>query len=231
MSLTDSEIAALILSIKSALFSLILILPPGLLIGWVLAKSSFRGKSFLNTVVMLPLVLPPVVSGFFLLILFSKRGPIGQLLFQLFGLEVVFSWVGVVLAISVISFPLLVRGIVTAMEGVNPQLESAARTLGAHPLKVFLTITLPLSYRGIVGGAILGFSKSLGEFGATMMVAGNIAGKTQTLSLAIFTHVQTGKDASAYRLVLISTIIAFITLWLAEKLYIKGDRAQKGNRK
>jgi len=231
MSLTDSEIAALILSIRSALFSLILILPPGLLIGWVLAKSSFRGKSFLNTIVMLPLVLPPVVSGFFLLILFSKRGPIGQLLFQLFGLEVVFSWVGVVLAISVISFPLLVRGIVTAMEGVNPQLESAARTLGAHPLKVFLTITLPLSYRGIVGGAILGFSKSLGEFGATMMVAGNIIGKTQTLSLAIFTHVQTGKDASAYRLVLISTIIAFITLWLAEKLYIKGDRVQEKNRK
>ena len=231
MSLTDSEIAALILSIKSALFSLILILPPGLLIGWVLAKSSFRGKSFLNTFVMLPLFLPPVVSGFFLLILFSKRGPIGQLLFQLFGLEVVFSWLGVVLAISVISFPLLVRGIVTAMEGVNPQLESAARTLGAHPLKVFLTVTLPLSYRGIVGGAILGFAKSLGEFGATMMVAGNIPGKTQTLSLAIFTHVQTGKDASAYRLVLISTIIAFITLWLAEKLYIKGDRAPEGNSK
>ena len=130
-----------------------------------------------------------------------------------------------------ISFPLLVRGIVTAMEGVNPQLESAARTLGAHPLKVFLTVTLPLSYRGIVGGAILGFAKSLGEFGATMMVAGNIPGKTQTLSLAIFTHVQTGKDASAYRLVLISTIIAFITLWLAEKLYIKGDRAPEGNSK
>ena len=231
MSLTDAEIAALILSIKSALFSLILILPPGLLIGWVLAKSSFRGKSFLNTVVMLPLVLPPVVSGFFLLIVFSKRGPIGQLLFQLFELEVVFSWMGVVLAISVISFPLLVRGVVTAMEGVNPQLESAARTLGAHPLKVFLTVTLPLSYRGIVGGAILGFSKSLGEFGATMMVAGNITGKTQTLSLAIFTNVQTGKDASAYRLVLISTIIAFVTLWLAEKLYIKGDRVQEKNKK
>ena len=221
MMLTNLEVAALILSVKAALFSLILIFPPGLLVGWVLAKCSFRGKSLLNTVVMLPLVLPPVVSGFFLLMLFSKRGPIGQLLFRLFGLEIVFSELGVVLAISVISFPLLVRGIVTAMQGVSPQLESAARTLGAHPLKVFFTVTLPLSHRGVIGGAILGFSKSLGEFGATMMVAGNIPGKTQTLSLTIFTYIQTGTDASVYRLVLISTVIAFVALWIAERLYFK----------
>ena len=219
--LTTAEVDALVLSLKTASLSLMFILPPGLLIGWVLAKGSFPGKSLLNTIVMLPMVLPPVVSGFFLLILFSKRGLIGGLLFQLFGLEIVFSWLAVVLAISVISFPLLVRGIVTAMEGVSPQLENAARTLGAHPLKVFFTITLPLSYRGIIGGAILGFSRSLGEFGATMMVAGNIPGKTQTLPLAIYNFVQIGQDASAYRLVFLSTVIAFATLWIAERLYIK----------
>ena len=219
--LTAAEVSALVLSIKAASLSLLFILPPGLLIGWVLAKFSFPGKSLVNTVVMLPMVLPPVVSGFFLLILLSKRGPIGGLLFRLFGLEIVFSWLAVVLAISVLSFPLLVRGIVTAMETVNPQLENAARTLGASPLKVFFTVTLPLSYRGIIGGAIMGFSRSLGEFGATMMVAGNIPGKTQTLPLAIYNFVQIGQDLSAYRLVFLSTLIAFATLWIAERLYIK----------
>ena len=153
--------------------------------------------------------------------LLSKRGPIGGLLYRLFGLEIVFSWLAVVLAISVLSFPLLVRGIITAMEVVNPQLENAARTLGASPLRVFFTVTLPLSYRGIIGGAIMGFSRSLGEFGATMMVAGNIPGKTQTLPLAIYNFVQIGQDLSAYRLVFLSTLIAFGTLWIAERLYIK----------
>ena len=220
--LTAAEVSALVLSIKAASLSLLLILPPGLLIGWILAKFSFPGKSLLNTVVMLPMVLPPVVSGFFLLILLSKRGPIGGLLFRLFGLEIVFSWLAVVLAISVLSFPLLVRGIVTAMEACeSAHLENAARTLGASPLKVFFTVTLPLSYRGIIAGAIMGFSRSLGEFGATMMVAGNIPGKTQTLPLAIYNFVQIGQDLSAYRLVFLSTLIAFATLWIAERLYIK----------
>ena len=221
MMLTAAEVSALVLSIKAASLSLLLILPPGLLVGWILAKLSFPGKSILNTIVMLPMVLPPVVIGFFLLILLSKRGLIGGLLFRLFGLEIVFSWLAVVLAISVLSFPLLVRAIVTAMETVNPQLENTARTLGASPLKVFFTVTLPLSYRGIIGGAIMGFSRSLGEFGATVMVAGNIPGKTQTLPLAIYNFVQLGQDVSAYRLVFLSTLIAFATLWIAERLYIK----------
>lgn len=221
---TRAEVAALILSIKVAFLSLIFILPSGLFVSWLLAKNSFRGKSLLNTIVMLPLVLPPVVSGYLLLILFSKSGPVGSILFRLFGLEIVFSWVAVVLALSVISFPLFVRSAVTAMEGVSPQLESAARTLGAHPLKVFFTVTLPLSYRGIVGGGILAFSKSLGEFGATMMVAGNIPGKTQTLSLAIFNYFTIGWETSAYRLVLISTVIAFVTLWMAERQYLRSSR-------
>ena len=223
MNLTDTEVAALVISIKTALLSLLCILPVGVGIGWLLAKVSFRGKSLLNTLVMLPLVLPPVVSGYMLLMLFSKQGPIGAILFSLFGLEIVFTWLAVVLAISIISFPLMVRSIVIAMEGVNPRLEGAARTLGAGRFRVFFSVTLPLSYHGIIGGAILAFARSLGEFGATIMIAGNIPGKTQTLPLAIFNYVQTGQQFSAYRLVMISTVIAFGALWFAERRFLKSD--------
>ena len=150
--LTAAEVSALVLSIKAASLSLLFILPLGLLIGWILAKFSFPGKSLLNTVVMLPMVLPPVVSGFFLLILLSKRGPIGGMLYRLFGLEIVFSWLAVVLAISVLSFPLLVRGIVTAMEAVNPQLENAARDARCLAVEGVLyrhaAAVVPRDYRG-----------------------------------------------------------------------------------
>ena len=221
MRITPAEITALILSIKTALLSLAVMFPPGLLIGWLLAKRAFPGKAFLNTLVMLPLVLPPVVSGYLLLVLFSRHGLIGGLLFNVFGIELVFSEFAVVAALSVISFPLLVRGIMTGMESVPPELENAARTLGAAPVKVFWTITFPLAYRGIIGGTILGFSKSLGEFGATIMVAGNIPGKTQTMALAIFNAVQLGEDATVYRLVLISSVVAFVALWLTERFTLR----------
>ncbi|MDE0552720.1 MAG: ABC transporter permease subunit, partial [Candidatus Poribacteria bacterium] len=138
-----------------------------------------------------------------------------------FGIEIVFSQLAVVIAVSVISFPLLVRGIVTGMESVPTELENAARTLGASPLKVFWTITFPLAYRGVIGGMILSFSKSLGEFGATIMVAGNIPGKTQTMALAIFSGVHLGEDASVYRLVLISTVAAFVALWFTERFTLR----------
>ncbi len=223
MRITPAEITALILTFKVAILSLIVMFPPGLFIGWLLAKRDFPGKSILNTFVMLPLVLPPVVSGYILLILFSKSGPIGGLLNQYFGLEIVFSPIAVVLAVSVISFPLLVRGIMTGISSVPVELEKVARTLGASPVRVFFTITLPLAYRGIIGGAILGFSKSLGEFGATMLVAGNIPGKTQTLALSIFDAVQQGEDATVFRLVFISTVIAFIAIWLTERLAFHHD--------
>ena len=221
MRITAAEVTALTLSIKVALLSLIVMFPPGLLVGWLLAKRAFPGKALLNTLVMLPLVLPPVVSGYLLLILLSKHGLIGAFLFRVFGIEFVFSPFAVVIAISVISFPLLVRGIVAGMETVPSALENAARTLGASPAKVFFTVTLPLAYRGIIGGAILGFSKSLGEFGATIMVAGNIPGKTQTMALAIFSAVQLGEDASVYRLVFISTVVAFVALWLTERFTLR----------
>ncbi len=217
MRITPAEITALILSIKIALLSVIVMFPPGLLVGWLLAKREFPGKTFLNTVVMLPLVLPPVVSGYLLLILLGKNGPIGGFLSKVFNLEIIFSPFAVVIAISIISFPLLVRGIMTGMASVPSELESAARTLGASPIKVFFTITLPLAHRGIIGGTILGFSKSLGEFGATFMVAGNIPGKTQTMALAIYEAVQLGQDITVYRLVFISTVLAFVAIWITER--------------
>ncbi len=217
MRITPAEITALVLSIKVALLSLLVMFPPGLFVAWLLTKRAFPAKAVLNTLVMLPLVLPPVVSGYLLLIILSKHGLIGRFLFQVFGIELVFSQFAVVIALSLISFPLLVRGMIAGMASVPPELENVARTLGARPLKVFFTVTLPLAARGIIGGIILGFSKSLGEFGATIMVAGNIPGKTQTIALAIFNAVQLGKDASVYRLVLISTVIAFVALWFAER--------------
>ena len=221
MRITAAEVAALSLSIKVAFLSLVITFPLGLLVGWLLAKRSFPGKVLLNTFVMWPLVLPPIVSGYLLLILLGKHGVVGGFIYQIFGIEIVFSQLAVVIAVSVISFPLLVRGIVTGMESVPVELENAARTLGASPLKVFFTITFPLAYRGIIGGAILGFSKSLGEFGATIMVAGNIPGKTQTMALAIFSAVHLGEDASVYRLVLISTVVAFVALWFTERFTLR----------
>ena len=221
MRITAAEVAALSLSIKVALLSLIVTFPLGLLVGWLLAKRTFPGKAFLNTLVMLPLVLPPIVSGYLLLILLGKHGFIGRFIYQTFGIEIVFSELAVVIAVSVISFPLLVRGIVTGMEAVPVELENAARTLGASPIKVFFTITLPMAHRGVIGGTILGFSKSLGEFGATIMVAGNIPGKTQTMALAIFSAVHLGEDVSVYRLVFISTVVAFAAIWLTERFTLR----------
>ena len=221
MRITAAEVAALSLSIKVAFLSLVIMLPPGLLGGWLLAKRTFPGKAFLNTFVMWPLVLPPIVSGYLLLILLGRHGFIGGFIYRVFGIEIVFTELAVVIAVSVISFPLLVRGIVTGMESVPVELENAARTLGASPVKVFWTITFPLAYRGIIGGTILGFSKSLGEFGATIMVAGNIPGKTQTMALAIFSAVHLGEDASVYRLVFIATVVAFVALWLTERFTLR----------
>ena len=218
MRISAGEVTALLISIKVAFLSLIVMFPPGLMIGWLLAKREFPGKTFLNTLVMLPLVLPPVVSGYLLLIFLGKNGPIGKFLSTVFNIEIVFTQYVVVIAVSVISFPLLVQGIMTGIVSVPSELENAARTLGASPLKVFWTITLPIAHRGIVSGAILGFSKSLGEFGATIIVAGNIPGETQTIALAIFESVQLGQDITALRLVLISTIIAFVAIWLTERV-------------
>ena len=195
---------------------MLLILPPGLGVAWLLARRSWRGKSFIETLVALPLVIPPVATGLLLLKLFGRRGPVGRILHDVFGLDVVFTWRAVVVAMMVMSFPLLVRAARVAFEEVNPRLEQIARTLGAGEARVFATVTLPLAVRGIVGGALLAFARALGEFGATVLVAGNIPGRTSTLSLAIYSSVQLGDDDRAFRLLLVSVVLAFVAVFFGE---------------
>jgi len=199
-----------------ATLSTLLILPGGTLLAWLLARGRWRGKSLVETIVALPLVMPPVATGLILLKLFGRRGVVGSWLEQVFGVEIVFTWRAVVIAMAVMSFPLLVRAARVAFEEVNPRMEQIARTLGAGELRVFFTITLPLAARGIVAGTILAFARALGEFGATILVAGNIPGKTSTLSLSIYGFVQLGQDTAAFRLLAVSVGIAFIAVWMSE---------------
>jgi len=194
-----------------AALSTVAILPFGLALAWALARGNWPGKSLVETFVTLPLVMPPVATGLILLTAFGKHGLGG-----LFDFRIVFTWRAVLLALSVMSLPLLVRSARTAFEEVNPRLEQIARTLGAGGWRVFFTITVPLAARGIVGGMLLAFARALGEFGATIMVAGNIQGKTQTISLAIFEDVQIGDDAHAYHLLGVSVVLAFIAVWSSE---------------
>jgi len=196
--------------------STIVILPPGLAIAWLMARFQWPGKSIIETIISLPLVMPPVATGLILLKLLGRRGAIGGFLHDKLNLDIVFTWRGVLIALGVMSFPLLVRSARVAFEEVNPRLEQIARTLGASNLRVFCTITLPLALNGILGGMILAFARALGEFGATIMVAGNIPGKTSTLSLAIFQSVQLGEDSHAYRLLGMSVVLAFLAVWASE---------------
>jgi molybdate transport system permease protein len=199
-----------------AALSTLLNLPPALGLGWLLARREWRGKSLVETLVALPLVIPPVATGLLLLKLFGRRGPFGDWLATHPGWEIVFTWRGVVLATAVMSFPLLARAARVAFEGVNPRLEQVARTLGAGPLRVFVSITLPLAVRGLVAGTVLAFARALGEFGATVMVAGYIPGQTATLSLSIYHLVQLNRDAEALRLLGVSVAIAFSAAWFGE---------------
>jgi molybdate transport system permease protein len=196
--------------------STVLIAPAGITLAWLLARRNWPGKSVVETLVALPLVIPPVATGLILLKLFGRRGPLGVFLETQLGIEVVFTWVGVVLATALMSFPLFVRTARVAFENVNPRLEQVARTLGANRGRVFATITLPLALPGLVAGALLAFARALGEFGATIMVAGYIPGKTATLSLSIYHLVQLGRDNEALGLLTISAVIAFGSVWLGE---------------
>jgi molybdate transport system permease protein len=198
----------------SALSTLV-ILPFGLALAWALARGDWRGKSIVETFVTLPLVMPPVATGLILLEIFGKHG-VGGFLQDTFNFKIIFTWRAVLLALSVMSMPLLVRSARVAFEEVNPRLEQIARTLGAGGWRVFFTITVPLAARGIVGGMLLAFARALGEFGATIMVAGSIPGKTQTLSLAIFQNVQLGEDSHAFRLLGVSVVLAFAAVWSSE---------------
>ncbi len=196
--------------------STLCILPLGLAMAWWLARYDWREKSLVETLVSLPLVMPPVSTGLILLKILGRRGVVGGFLHDHFNFDIIFTWRGVLVALGVMSFPLLVRSARVAFEEVNPRLEQIARTLGAGNWRVFYSITLPLAARGVIGGMLLAFARALGEFGATIMVAGNIPGKTSTLSLAIFQDVQLGEDSDAYRLLGVSVALAFVAVWGSE---------------
>lgn len=215
--LTEYELMALQLSLKVATYSVIWLLPFGILLGWLLARKEFLGKSALDSLIHLPLVLPPVVIGYLLLIAMGRQGGVGQWFYDWFGISFSFSWRGAVLACAVVSLPLMVRAIRLSIESVDLKLEQAARTLGASSLKVFFTITLPLTLPGIVTGIMLAFARSLGEFGATISFVSNIPGETQTIPLAMFSFLETpGQEMAAARLCIISIIIALGSLLLSE---------------
>jgi len=208
---------AVALSLRVSVWATVLSLPLGIAVAWVLARKRFWGHGLLNGLVHLPLILPPVVTGYLLLLTFGRRGMVGGFLEQTFGLVFAFRWTGAALAAAVMAFPLMVRAIRLAIEAVDPKLEQAASTLGASPVWVFLTVTLPLILPGVVVGAILAFAKAMGEFGATITFVSNIPGQTQTLPSAIYALLQVpGGDAAAGRLVVISVAIAMVALLLSE---------------
>ncbi len=207
-------------TVATALLATALMLPPGLALAWLLARGRFRGRVLLDTVVSLPLVMPPVATGLVLLGLFAPLGPAGRVLSRM-GVDVVFTWKAVVLAMTVMGLPLLVRTARGGIEQVDRRFEAAAATLGAGPLRVFFTITLPLARPAVVAGAVLGFARALGEFGATVMIAGSIPGSTRTLAVGIYSLAETGRDRDAFVLVAISAGIAFGALlganWLIRR--------------
>ena len=215
--LTPDQWQAVALSLQVSVWAVVVSLAPGILVAYALARWNFRGKQILNGLVHLPLILPPVVTGYLLLLTFGRKGTIGQFLDQWFGLVFAFRWTGAALAAAVMAFPLMVRSIRLAVEAVDPKLEQAAATLGASPLWVFLTVTLPLILPGILAGAILAFAKAMGEFGATITFVSNIPGQTQTLPSAIYSVLQVpGGDGQAARLVMVAIAVAMAALMLAE---------------
>jgi len=217
--LSPAEWQAVALSLKVAFWATILSLPLGILTAHALARWQFPGKALLNGVVHLPLILPPVVTGYLLLTAFGRRGPIGALLEEWFGLVLAFRWTGAVLAAAVMAFPLMVRAIRLAIEAVDPKLEDAAASLGASRLWVFVTVTLPLILPGILAGTVLGFAKAMGEFGATITFVSNIPGQTQTLPSAIYAFLQIpGGEAQALRLVGVAVVVSMAALLLSEWL-------------
>ncbi|MQB45525.1 molybdate ABC transporter permease subunit [Rhizobium sp. ICMP 5592] len=226
LGLSSDEWTAIELSLRVSTVAMLASLPFGIGIALLLARGKFWGKSILNGLIHLPLILPPVVTGFILLILFGRKGPIGSLLDQYLGIVLSFRWTGAALACGVMGFPLMVRSIRLSIEAVDRKLEEAAGTLGASPLWIFLTVTLPLILPGIIAGMILSFAKAMGEFGATITFVSNIPGETQTLSSAIYTFTQVpGGDAGAMRLTIIAIIISMAALLASEFLaYLAGKR-------
>jgi len=207
-------------TMATAALATLLMLPPGLFLAWLLARGRFHGRLILETAISLPLVMPPVATGLVLLAMVAPRGPVGSLLARV-GIEVVFTWKAVVLAMAVMGLPLFVRTVRAGIEQVDRRYEAAAATLGAGPLRVFFTVTLPLARPAVLAGAVLGFARALGEFGATIMIAGSIPGATRTLAVAIYSFAETGRDGDAALLVAVSAAIAFVALaaanWISSR--------------
>jgi molybdate transport system permease protein len=210
-------------TLRVAVVSTLLILPPGVALAWLLARKQWPGKALVETLVALPIIMPPVATGLLLLRFLGRRGPIGGLL-ESWGLEIVFTWKAVVLAMAVMSFPLLVRSARIAFESVDRELEDAARDLGARPWRVFASITMPLAAHGVIAGTVLAFARGLGEFGATILVAGMIPGQTMTLPTAIYHEIQLGRDDEAFALLGVSVAIAFGAIAVSEWLLRRARR-------
>ncbi|MBN2703059.1 MAG: molybdate ABC transporter permease subunit [Pontiellaceae bacterium] len=227
--LTPAEWMAIWLSVKVAIWVAMLTAIPAIALGWLLARKNFHGKVLLESIIHAPLVVPPVVTGYLLLLLFGRNGWIGRPLNEWFGLRLVFTWQGAVLASAIVALPLAVRSVRLAISLVDKHLEEAARTLGYPPMRVFLRITFPLAWPGILAGILLAFSRSLGEFGATITFAGNVEGMTQTLPLAIYSALQVpGEETIAMRLVLCSLILCFASLLVSEWLTRRSKRKLEG---
>jgi molybdate transport system permease protein len=222
-ALTPLEIEALHLSLLVSGWAVVGSLPLGIACAWLLARRDFPGKALVDGFIHLPLVLPPVVVGYFLLVMLGRMGPVGSLLYQYFGITLAFTWKGAAIASAVISFPLMVRAIRLSLESVDRGLEQAARTLGCGPVRTFFTVTLPLVAPGVLTGVILSFARSLSEFGATITFVSNIPGETRTLPIALYALTQVpGGDEAALRLCIISVVVAFAALiaseWLARRM-------------
>jgi len=227
--LTPLETEALELSLRVSIWAVLASLPLGVGVAWVLARLRFPGKLFVDGLIHLPLVLPPVVTGYLLLVALGRRGVIGGWLYDTLGVSFAFDWKGAAVAAAVVSFPLMVRAVRLSIEGVDRGLEAAARTLGAGPVRVFFTVTLPLILPGIFTGAILAFARSLGEFGATITFVSNIPGQTQTLPLALYNLTQVpGGEAAAFRLCVVSVAVAMAALIASDVVAKRVERRMRG---
>lgn len=215
---SDPAWIALRLSLKVACWATLLALIFGMAFGYLLARKRFPGRELLDAVLTLPMVMPPTVLGYYLLVVIGREGVIGAWLQRHFGINLIFTWQAAVIAAAVVAFPLVLKGARAAFETVDAQLEQAAKVLGVSSFGVFLRVTLPLAWRGVLGGTLLAFARSMGEFGATLMVAGSIPGKTQTLSIAVYEAVQAGQDDTANLLVIITSVVCITVLVLANKL-------------
>ena len=216
--MNEGVLVPLLLTLKVAAWATLVALVSGVATGFAVARSRFPGRETLDAVLTLPMVLPPTVLGYYLLVAVGRRGALGQWLEQSFGVTLVFTWQGAVLAAAIVAFPLVFKGARAAFEGVDSNLEKAARSLGYSELKVFVRVTVPLAWHGILAGAMLAFARAMGEFGATLMVAGSLPGRTQTLSIAIYEAVAAGEDQTAHFLVLVSSVLCVVVLVASSKL-------------